>query len=65
MGKDILETGCERGKIFWSKIWEQKDHNKKAEWINMEKQLHIHEEGPKVQIHFDTLKKYQPEKTLT
>ena len=41
-------------KRFWSKIWERKDHNKKAEYINnMETELRILEEGPKVEIHLE------------
>ena len=36
---------------FWSKIWERKDVNKKAEWINMETELRMLEEGPLVNIH--------------
>ena len=39
---------------FGSKILEQKDHNKKAEWINMETELRILE-GPRVNIHSDGL----------
>ena len=50
-------------------MWQWKDHNKKAEWINnMETELRILEEGPKVEIHPDTLKailkKYQTGKPL-
>ena len=54
---------------FWSKTWEWKDHNKKAEWMNsMETELWTLEEGPLVNIHSDalkwTLKKYQTGKPL-
>ena len=52
MGKAISTTGCER-----SKIWEQKDHNKKAEWINnIETELRMLEEGSQVNIYPDGLK---------
>ena len=71
MGEEVLATECEQGKAkrFWSKIWERKDHNKEAEWINnMETELRILEEGPQVEIHLDafkaTLKKYQTGKPL-
>ena len=58
-----------RQKYFWIKIWEQKDHNKKAEWTNnMETELLILEEASKVEILLDalkaTLKKCQTRKTL-
>ena len=43
-------------KQFWSKIWEQKEHNKKAEWINnMKKELQGAEEGPKPDIYLESL----------
>ena len=44
-------------KLFWSKIWERRDHNRTAEWINnMEKYLQGREEGPKAKIHVDSLR---------
>ena len=44
-------------KRFWNKIWKQKYHNKKAEWINnMETELQMLEKSPQVNIHLDTLK---------
>ena len=48
----------------WTKIWQPKKHNKKAEWINnMTRELEVLKEGPKVEIHIDvlktTFKKYQ------
>ena len=69
MGEAIPATGCKSGKRFWSKIWERKDHNKKAEWTNnMETELRILEEGPQVNIHTDglkaTLQKYQTRNQL-
>ena len=52
---------------FWSKIWQEKTHNEKAEWINnITRELEGLKEGPKVEIHIDllktTLKTYQIEK---
>ena len=42
---------------FWTKIWQLKKHNRKAEWINnMTKELEGLEEGPKAEIHIDLLK---------
>ena len=42
---------------FWSKMWEQKDHNKNAEWINnRETELRMFEEGTQMNIHPDGLK---------
>ena len=44
-------------KQFWSKIWERREHNRKAEWIsNMEKYLQGLEEGPKEKIQLDSLR---------
>ena len=43
---DVKET-----KQFGSKIWEQREHNKKSEWINIEKELQRPEESRKVKIH--------------
>ena len=49
---------------FWTKIWQPKKHNKKAEWINnITRELEGLEEGLKAEILADlfkmTLKKYQ------
>ena len=45
---------------FWTKIWRPKKHNEKAEWINyMTKEIKGLEEGSKVEIHIDLLKKTQ------
>ena len=39
-------------KEFWSKIGEQREHNRKANWIsNLEKELEGLEEESKVKIH--------------
>ena len=33
-------------KLFWSKIWQRKEHNRKAEWIqNIEKGLQGHKKA--------------------
>ena len=43
---------------FWTKIWQPKKHNEKAEWINdMTRELEGLEEGPKTEIHIELLKK--------
>ena len=34
MNEDIPTTRCKGSKQVWSKIWEQKEHNRKAKWIN-------------------------------
>ena len=49
---------------FWTKIWQPKEHNKKAEWIsNMTKEPEGLKEDPKTVRHIDllktTLEKYQ------
>ena len=45
-------------KQFPSKIWVQKEHNKKAEWIdNKEKELQVFEDIPEVDVH---LVSYRP-----
>ena len=42
---------------FWTKIWQPKQHNEKAEWINhITRELEQLEEGPKAEIHTDLLK---------
>ena len=49
----IIET-----EQFWTKIWQPKEHNEKAEWIsNMTRELKGLEEGPKAEIHIELLKK--------
>ena len=43
---------------FWTKIWQPKNHNEKAEWINdMTTELEGLEEGPNAEIHIELLKK--------
>ena len=42
---------------FWTKIWQPKQHNGKAEWINhITRKLEQLEEGPKAEIYTDLLK---------
>ena len=42
---------------FWTKIWQPKQHNEKAEWINhITRELEELEEGVKAEIHTDLLK---------
>ena len=42
---------------FWTKMWQPKQHNEKAEWINhITKELEQLEEGPKTEIHTDLLR---------
>ena len=43
---------------FWTKIWQPKKYNVKAEWINdMTGELKGLEEGPKAEINIELLKK--------
>ena len=43
---------------FWTKIWQPKKHNEKAEWINnMTREVEGLDEGPKAKIHIDLRKK--------
>ena len=42
---------------FWTKIWQPKQQNEKAEWItHITRELEQLEEGPKAEIHTDLLK---------
>ena len=42
---------------FWTKIWQPKQHNEKAEWIkHITRELEQIEEGPKAEIHTDLLR---------
>ena len=44
-------------KPTWTKIWQPKQHNEKAKWINhITRELEELEEGPKAEIHTDLLK---------
>ena len=54
--KTYQQPDVEEPQRFWTKIWQPKKHNGKAEWINnMTKKLEGLEEGPKVSIHIDLL----------
>ena len=59
---DAKETGQ-----FWTKIWQSREQNEKAKWINnMTKELEGFAEGPEAEKHIDLLKttrkKYQIDK---
>ena len=58
MGEDIPTIECKSDKdILEQKIWEQKDDNKNAEWINnIENELRILE-GVQIEIQLDGKKK--------
>ena len=46
------QPGTKEAKQFWSKIWEQKEHNKMDNRINnMKKQSQEYEEVPVAEIH--------------
>ena len=56
--KTYLQPDARENERFWTKIWQPKKHNKKAERINdMKRELEGLEEGPKVKIHIESLKK--------
>ena len=56
MHEEIPQTNATEAKQFWSKIWEQKEYNRKAEWINhMDKELEGLEEGPEEIKYFESL----------
>ena len=48
---------------IWTKIWQRREHNKKAKWIsNMKKELEGPEDCPKAEIHIDLQKKKKHKK---
>ena len=56
--KTYQQPDAKETEQFWTKIWQPKKHNEKAEWINdMTRELEGLEEGPKVEIHIELLKK--------
>ena len=64
MGRDYVkicqQPDAKKPNDFGKKIWQPKEHNGKAEWINnITKELEGLEEGPKAEIHIDLLKKTQ------
>ena len=44
-------TGTKEAKQFWSKIWEQKEHNKRDNQINNMKKKQDYEKDPVAEIH--------------
>ena len=56
--KTCQQPDAKETEQFWTKIWQPKKHNEKAEWTNdMTRELEGLEEGPKVEIHIELLKK--------
>ena len=54
--KTYLQPDARETEQFWTKIWQRRGHNKKAEWINnMTKEL-VFEESLKAEIRIDLLK---------
>ena len=55
--KTYQQPDAKETEQFWTKIWQPKTHNEKAEWINdMTRELEGLEEGPKAEIHIELLK---------
>ena len=41
-------------KQFWDEIWERREHNRNAEWMNnKQKEFERFKEGPKAKIHHE------------
>ena len=62
--KTYQQPDAKKTERFWTKIWQPKKHDERAEWINnITRELEGLEENPKVEMHIDllktTLKKYQ------
>ena len=58
--KFYQQPDAKEAKRFWSKIWQPRELNKKAEWIsNMSKDLEGLKERPKTEIHIDLLRMTQ------
>ena len=56
--KTYQQPDAKETEQFWTKIWQPKKHNGKAEWINdITRELEGLEEGPKAEIHIELLKK--------
>ena len=56
--KTYQQPDAKETERFWTKIWQLKPHNEKAEWINhITRELEELEEGPKAEIYTDLLKK--------
>ena len=59
--KTYQQPDNEETKQFWYKIWEWREHNRKAEWIsNIGKELEGLEETLKAKIHLDPLRATLP-----
>ena len=55
--KTYQQLDAKETERFWTKIWQPKNHNDNAEWINnITRELEGLEEGPKTEIHIDLLK---------
>ena len=55
--KTYQQPDAKENQRFWTKIWQPKKHNEKAEWINhITRELEELEEGPVAEIHYDLLK---------
>ena len=55
--KTYQQPDAKETKRFWTKIWQPKQHNEKAEWINhITRELDQLKEDPKAEIHTDLLK---------
>ena len=56
--KTYQQPDAKETEQFWTKIWQPKKHNEKAEWINdMTREREGLEEGSKAEIHIELLKK--------
>ena len=56
--KTYQQPDAKETERFWTKIWQPKKYNEKAEWINnMTRELEGLEEGSKAEIHIELLKK--------
>ena len=55
--KTYQQPDAKEAELFWKEIWQPKEHNRKAEWLNnMSKELQGLEEGSKMEIYVDLLK---------
>ena len=55
--KTYQQPNAKETERFWTKIWQPKQHNEKAEWINnITRELEQLKEGPKAEMHTDLLK---------
>ena len=55
--KTYQQPDAKETERFWTKIWQPKQHNEKAEWIkHITRELEEHKEGPKAEIITDLFK---------